>query len=385
MNSFHQRLMARFRKQEAFSRGYSPLYAALFSRLVEWLAADSAEHDPLVQWLLETGQVRQTLDVTLLLAAGLHKDILAGVPEVAALAGYFPSVGGRRQPDADFGTALRDAINGRKETLTAFIQSANVQTNETGRGLCWLLPLRAMPWREVCLVDLGASAGLNLAADKRAFRLLAEESAETLLDTGEAPPVQFVSQCRGELEPLARYERMNLPEIVDRLGCDLFPFKLDSEEAEQTLMSFVWGDQVARLKRLQEGIAAFREIQAGDVPVHLHRVNLPDELGGFLQSAVPPDRSPVVIYNTFMTVYLSDKGTSFRETIGRWAATRTQPVLWLQWEPVRSMDEGPEYGWCGWTADLWQGTTHRHWFLGWVHPHGTHIQFEPDFCFLSPP
>lgn len=379
MTSFHQRLLERFRKQETFARGYSPLYAALFSQAAAWLAADSAEADPLVQWLLETGQARQTLDVTLLLAAGLHKDVLAAVPEAAALAEYFPSAGGTRQPDGDFETALRQAIDGRKEILTAFIQSANVQTNETGRGLCWLLPLKAVPWQRVCLVDLGASAGLNLAANRRAYRLAAENSGETLLDVGEAPPVQFASRCRGVLGPLERYNEMALPEIIGRIGCDLFPFELDSEEAERTLMSFVWGDQVARLERLREGIAAFRDVQTGEVPIQLHPVNLPDGLGDFLQSAVPTDRSPVVIYNTFMTTYLSDKGASFKETIGRWAATRKEPVLWLQWEPARNLDEGPEYGWCGWTADLWQGTDHRHWFLGWVHPHGTHIQFEPDF------
>jgi hypothetical protein len=385
MDSFHQRLLERFRKQVTFSEGYSPLYAGLFGRLVEWLAADSAEEDPLVQWLLEIGQARQTLDVTLLLAAGVHKDVLSAVPQTAALAEYFPSAGGGRPIDAGFESALRQAIDGRKGTLAAFIQSANVQTNETARGLCWLFPLRAMGWREVCLVDLGASAGLNLTANKRAFRLLAESSGEPLLDIGEAPPVQFLSKCRGVLEPLERYSAMAMPEIIGRIGCDLFPFELDSQEAERTLMSYVWGDQVARLERLREGISAFQEIQAGDVPVSLHRVNLPDELSDFLRTALPADESPVVIYNTFMTTYLSDKGDSFRGTIGRWAAVRKEPVLWLQWEPVRTLDEGPEYGWCGWTADLWEGSSHKHWFLAWVHPHGTHIQFEPDFLSFPRP
>jgi hypothetical protein len=379
MRSYHERLLDRFRQQETFSRDYSPLYQALFGLVSEWLASDSAEQDPLIQWLIEVGQVRQTLDVTLLLAAGLHKDVLSAVPQAAALAEYFPSVGGQRQIDPGFEIAVRQAINGRKAALTTFIQTANVQTNETARGLCWLLPLQAVDWQQVCLVDLGASAGLNLTANKRAFRLVAEESSDPLLDVGEAPPVQFVSRCRGDLASLARYREMALPEIVGRLGCDLLPFSLDTPEAEQTLMAYVWGDQVARLERLREGIAAFREIQASEVPIRLHRVDLPDELGAFLQNAVPGDECPVVIYNTFMTTYLSDKGASFRGTIGQWAAERSQPVLWLQWEPVRDMLEGPEYGWCGWTADLWQGTSHEQWFLGWVHPHGTHIQFEPDF------
>ncbi len=384
MIPFQQRLLERFRKQENFSRDYSPLYAALFRQVAIWLAADSAEQDPLVLWLVEVGQVRQTLDVTLLLAAGLHKDVLAQVPQAQALAQYFPSVGGQRQVDEAFEMALRQAINGRKETLTTFIQTANVQTNETARGLCWLLPLLAMGWQKVCLVDLGASAGLNLLANKRAFRLVKEETAEQLLDMGQAPPEQFVSRCRGDLAPLSHDYRVHMPEIVGRIGCDLYPFALETAEAEQTLMSYVWGDQVARLHRLREGIAAFRENQSSDFPIQLYPVNLPSGLEAFLQNAVPADETPIVIYNTFMTAYLSDKGASFKETIGRWAATRTQPVLWLQWEPVRNLNAGPEYGWCGWTADLWHGPTHQHFFLAWVHPHGTHIQFEPDFATWPP-
>ena len=384
MRPFQQRLLDRFRNQETFARSYSPLYAALFSQVAAWLGADSAKHDPLVQWLVEVGQVRQTLDVTLLLLAGLHKDVLAGVPQAAALADYFPSAGGHRSLDKSFETAVRQAINGRKAFLSAFIQNANVQTNETGRGLCWLLPLQAMSWENVCLVDLGASAGLNLLANKRAFRLIREETAELLLDIGEARPIQFTSRCRGNVGPLSRYQGTTLPEIIGRIGCDLFPFSLETVEAEQTLMAYVWGDQVLRLERLREGIAAFRENQASDVPVQLHPVNLPDGLDDFLRNAVPADETPVVIYNTFMTTYLSDKGASFRERIGRWAATRRQPVLWLQWEPVRGLHAGPEYGWCGWTADLWQGPHHQHYFLAWVHPHGTQIQFEPDFTNWPP-
>jgi hypothetical protein len=177
---------------------------------------------------------------------------------------------------------------------------------------------------------------------------------------------------------------ITLTQNVGRIGCDLFPFSLETAEAEQTLMSYVWGDQVERLDRLREAIVAFRENRSSEIPIQLHPANLPDGLGDFLQNAVPTDETPVVIYNTFMTPYLSDKGASFRETIGRWAAARSQPVLWLQWEPVKDFHTGPEYGWCGWTADLWNGQTHAQRFLAWVHPHGSQIQFEPDFSHWPP-
>jgi hypothetical protein len=380
MTSFKEHLLESFHRQVTFSHDYSPLYAALYSCTASWLSAESADNDPLVQWLLETGKDRQILDVTLLLAAGLHKDVLSGAAETAALAEYYPSAGGSRRPDSGFEPALREAIIGRKESLAAFIQSANVQTNETARGLCWLLPVRAMGWEKICLVDLGASAGLNLAANKRAYGLEDETSGEVLLKIGEAPSAQFITQCRGPLSFLSRFKRMAMPEIAGRLGCDMLPFSLDTAEQELTLMSYIWPDQVARLERLQEGIAVFREVQTGPAPIQLFPVNLPEGLGDFLQNAVSMNETPVVIYNTFITIYLSDKGDSFKKTIGRWAADRQQPVLWLQWEPMHDLEGGPEYGWCGWTADLWQAGEHTRWFLAWVHPHGTHIQLEPDFA-----
>src|SRR5690606_1327638 len=68
--------------------------------------------------------------------------------------------------------ALRETIFARRDSLAAFIRRANVQTNETGRGLVWLLPVACLGWPAVHLVELGASAGLNLVADQRAYRLV---------------------------------------------------------------------------------------------------------------------------------------------------------------------------------------------------------------------
>lgn len=44
------------------------------------------------------------------------------------------------------------------------------------------------------LVDLGTSAGLNLVAERRAYRLQDKETGATLADVGLGEPVQFVTQ-----------------------------------------------------------------------------------------------------------------------------------------------------------------------------------------------
>lgn len=368
------RLAYRFGEQVQFAQGYAPLYARLFGILAGWLRAPGRETDPLVTWLVKAAAGRRSLDVSVLLLAGLHRRVLAGKEDVAALAAYYPTAGGRKSPDDPvLPGLLRHAIMDNREELAAFIRRANVQTNETARGLAWLLPLSFVSWPAVHLVDLGASAGLNLLADRRRYALVDPTGKVTRLN-GASSAAQFQTRVSGECAPLALAGR--LPTITGRSGADVHPFRLDTPDDELTLRAFVWADQPHRLARLNEGIAAFREVQAGTVPVRLAAVHLPEALPAFLHTI--GGSNPVMVYNTYMTVYLSDQGESLRRIIGEWAATQHRPVFWAQWEPPRHEDP-PHTGWCAWTVDGWQGGQHRHWRLGWVHPHGTEAIFETAF------
>ncbi len=372
------RLAYRFAAQEQFARGYAPLYARLFGILAGWLRAPGREADPLVSWLVEAAAGRRSLPVTNLLLAGLHRRVLAGEVDVAKLAAYYPTVGGQTSPgDGPLPGLLREAIQHNQAELGALIQQATVQTNETARGLAWVLPLCFVSWRVVQLVDLGASAGLNLVADRRRYGLVDTAGQLTTLNAA-LRPVQFQTRITGDIAPLAQVSR--LPIITGRAGADIHPFRLETPADELTLRAFIWADQPQRLLRLDEGIAAFRKIQAGAVPVRLAAVNLPAELPAFLRPLAGTD--PVMIYNTYMTVYLPDRGKSLRQIIGEWAATQPRPVLWAQWEPARNEDP-PQTGWCAWTLDCWQRGEHRRWHLGWVHPHGTEAMFAPGFTAMA--
>lgn len=382
MDERQQLLARKLRQHQAFAAGYSPLHASLYGALAGWLADPGLEQVELVEWLLATAGDRQTLEVILLLAAGLHREVLAGRSTVADLATYYPSAGGQKSvADGHFEVALYQAIINCRPTLTTFMAEAHVQTNETGRGLCWLLPLLSTGWPAVHLADLGASAGLNLVADLRSYRLIEADGESIIGDLGTARPVQFVTRCRGYMAGLKRCTAVSQTEILSRTGGDQSPFLLDSVEAELTLMSFVWGDQLARLQRLQEGIAAWHLVQNSPAPIRLYPVTLPAELPMFLSAHVPSDpATPVVIYNTYMTTYLPDRGSSLRDIIGHWADAQSRPVLWLQWEPPADEFGAPVPGWCAWTADLWRDKDHLHWQLGWVHPHGTVAEFGPGLA-----
>ena len=320
------RLAQRCDSQVEFARDYAPFYARLFAIMGQWFSAPDALADPLVTWLLDVSAQRAPFDVPLLLLAAVHREVLAG--DAPELAEYYPTVGGTRAMDAQLATTLRAAILNRPKPIAHFVQTANVQTNETARGMIWLLPLQAWPVSAVHLVDLGASAGLNLVAEKRAYQLFADDDLFLQIGTGQAP--QFTTNCTGAVESLPQ-RNGQLPAIESRIGSDMLPFVLDSAEKERNLAAYIWADQPHRLQRLQEGIAAFHTTNQHDTPVQLFSVTLPDQLAGFLETTLSSqlrhqaNDEPVILYNTYMTNYLPDKGAALRVIIDHWARQQPRP------------------------------------------------------------
>jgi hypothetical protein len=369
------RLARLFRKQQSFAADTSPLAACLCGIVADWLDWPSEDDEP-ATWLIEASRDCSSFAVPMLLMAGLHREILGGQSVMRPLAEFFPSVGGRRPVSATaIRPRLREAIVAHRQQLARFIQSATVQTNETARGLCWLLPIFYPGWSAIHLVDLGCSAGLNLVADQRHYRLQAENAPQPDLNIGQGRPTQFILPWSGAF---ARPSRTAIPWILSRTGCDLHPFLLHTAHDELTLMSFVWGDQAHRLAMLRQGIAALKEVETSDAPVRLLKANLPHDLPCFLARHMHVfGMTPVVVYNTYLTPYLENKGTALGQDLEQWARARNHPVLWLQWEPPHQGPKPSTLGWLGWTADLWSNGQHHHWLLAWVHPHGTAVQWLP--------
>lgn len=379
-----EQLLERFKKQAEFTKEYSPLYHTLFSIIGDWL--DSQTYNPVVEWLLEISADRSPFDVPLLLLAGLHREILLEEPGTEQLGNLYPSVSPDWRSKAErwdseafslqsqvtnLPNILHRTIWNRREALEPFIKTATVQTNETGRGIVWLLPALLTNWEEVHLVDLGASAGLNLLADQRFFRIL-NTSKKKLVDIGDGKSVQFMVTSKNTCK--LHLKKRKTPKFLSRTGCDVHPFYIKNSTDEATLTSYVWADQLSRIDRLKEGINAFRRLNTkATAPVTLYKAELPDELPTFLEKIPTDKNAPVVIYNTFMTTYLDNKGATVREHLTAWAEAQDRPVLWLQAEPPRDGKEPPEPEWLAWTADLWQNGEHQQWQLGWIQPHGTAV------------
>lgn len=370
------RLYERFCQQQRFAASTSPLTACLCGLVAEWLNRPSSEEE-LAQWLVEVSTSCSSVAVPMLLLAAVHEAVLSGAPAVRTLAVFFPSVGGRQAVDSDaLRSVFHQAVWACRQRLAAAFRQSAVQTNETSRGLCWLLPVVYTNWPAMHLVDLGCSAGLNLVADQRRYHLCGAMPGHGEMHLGAGVEESFLIPWRGDF---VAPQQQAVPRILSRLGCDRHPLALTNAANEQRLLSFVWGDQQQRLTMLRQGIAALHRVASSSAPVRLVAADLPDEVEAVFDAYLPPAHTaPVVVYNTYLTSYLPCKGRDLETQVQRWATRQAVPVLWLQWEPLRHGAAPPALGWIAWTADVWLRGEHHRWHLAWVHPHGNGIEWLPD-------
>jgi hypothetical protein len=146
-----------------------------------------------------------------------------------------------------------------REFLRDWVSTERVQTNEP-RRCWWLVPCFLEAARRTdaeafdCL-ELGCSAGLNLLWDRYGYEYAA--------GAFDGSPV-FSGEERGRPVPVG-----GLPRVRSRVGVDLAPPDLRTEEGVRLLKSFVWADQAERLADLDATIEVWRrdppEVVAGDL------------------------------------------------------------------------------------------------------------------------
>ncbi len=161
--------------------------------------------------------------------------------------------------------AFRNFCAHHEPRLAGLLATRSTQTNEIGR-CSLLLPALGIVHQEVdtelALLDVGASAGLNLLLDRYEYRY----------DPGGTVggPATVVLECgtRGPL-PLPR----SIPPITARLGLDLAPVDVADTAATNWLEACVWPDQIARFQRLSAALDVARshpvEVREGDAVADL--------------------------------------------------------------------------------------------------------------------
>lgn len=237
----------------------SPLYAELLVNLATDWEAGGVVRQACAGW--EGSPAGSVVQLRLL--AGVHRLVLQG--RAPGLQPYYPSVGGREPPVGAW-AVVRDVIAANLDELRSGLALAP-QTNEVGRAAALAVGLLDAAWRsglrEIRLLEVGASAGLNLLVDR--FRI----EAEGWSWGPPRSPVRLPGAVVGNI--VAR------PVVIrSRRGCDLAPVDASSPEGALLLSSYVWPDQLERFQRLQAALQAAAQhpvrVEAGAAGPWLERV-----------------------------------------------------------------------------------------------------------------
>ena len=336
---------ARFRRQATACAALgSPLYAALLER-----AADDIDAGGVTAETLEGYEDAPAgAAVALRLTGAVHRLVLAR--RAPGLALYYPSVGGTYVPgdavvDDAVWTAFRqvlvDHAGDVRETLTR-----PPQTNEPGRSLPLIGALavssRRTGGRPVRLVEIGASAGLNLRAEALAPIHRPEDRAAL-------PPA----------EPYA---------VSDRLGCDLDPLDPTTTDGRLTLSAYVWPDDLLRFERLRAALDI-----AARVPATVRQQGA----AALLSGTGLEDGHLTMLWHSVMWQYLDgDEQAAVLHERDRLAAAATPstPFVHVSLEPSEdvSADFAVRLRW----SDGGTGLSDE--LLGTAPPHGVPVAWADD-------
>lgn len=251
----------------------SPLY----ERLSLGVAADP-------EMLALAAHARRGQPVPNLFFAAVHLLLLKGTEH--PIAAFYPSLAEVPAGNEDPYPYFRAFCLEHSEEITRLISGRLVQTNVLRRCAC-LIPAFGLvaeePSSALALVEIGASAGLNLLWDHYSY------------DYGQgwrcgdlSSPVQLTCEVRGDLSP--PIPKM-LPKVDWRVGLDLNPIDLRDSESTLWLRALIWPEERDQANFLQHGIRLAQqnppELIAGDA-LEL----LPDIL-----AAVPQD-SALCVFHT---------------------------------------------------------------------------------------
>jgi hypothetical protein len=274
-----------FLAQAELAEGRSPLYARLWREL-----ADDARIAAIV------GSA-PAWDSPLQLMAGIHYLVLTG---------------------AATWEGIDDTLADHEAFLREWVETRGVQTNEVQR--CWtLLPcfLEAVRRTEACvldLVELGPSAGLNLAWDRYAYTYA----------NGAWGPADAALHLGGEeAREVPSHLLELLPEVRSRTGIDRSPIDVTSDDGGLLLKSFVWADQAERLERLDAAVAAVRADPPALVEGDLAE-RLPEILEGLRDS-----EALTLVWETAVLGYVPEESRrGLYETIADFG--ERQPIAFVQ-------------------------------------------------------
>jgi hypothetical protein len=347
-----QRVASDFRWQAQDCRA---LGSVLYGMLLDRCSNDLEAGGPTAELLAEHLGYRRRDVLPLRLLAAVHAVVLMGfAPELAA---YYPSVGGQLPGDDRLlWERFRFVLIERGEAIRPWLDQAP-QTNEVGRGaslaggLAFIAAESQLPLR---LVEIGASAGLNLRADR--FRI----AGDVAVRGPESSPLILPNAWQGVAPPEVAVD------VIDRVGVDLAPVDPTTEDGRLRLKAFVWADQVGRLARLD---GAFQI--AAQVPA---RLDTGDAIAAVQQLSLSAGTWTVLWHSVFRQYLDSDRYGELDAAITavgeRATSTMRFAHLSLEPEPTSAPNAFPVL------LTTWPGGRHRR--LATAPAHGLPVTWLAD-------
>ena len=293
----------------------SPLYASLLESAADDLGLEGPVWAVLEGFQEEPGSAA----LALRLMGAVHRLVLDDT--LSDLAAHYPSTGGDGDPSTAW-PVFRQALIDHRSEIRGLL-GTGCQTNEVGRSAALVggfLEVAHRTGLPLCILEIGASAGLNLLWDRYRY-----ESAEGAWGD-EASPARFTHSYVIP-PPLNRQAT-----VIKRMGCDLHPIDPASDAGSLALRSFIWADQLGRLALLDGAIEIAREM-----PAVVEQADAADFLQRELARQVP-DVATVVFHSVFMQ-YVDEAGRRRIEAViseARRSAGRDSPIFHLRLEPGKT-------------------------------------------------
>jgi hypothetical protein len=296
------------------------------------------------------------------LLAGVFRLVLAD--EAPGLRPYYACLGGDGRPEEAW-PAMREVIAGHVPTLRAALDVAP-QTNEVGRAAALLVGLFQLVAetgvRRVRLLELGASAGLNLLVDR--FRVAGSGWRWGPVDS----PLQLLDAVEGPVRPEALT-------VVERTGCDLAPVDATTVEGSRLLTSFVWPFDLHRHARLRAALEVAR-----DHPVRVDRAAagtwLPDRLA---EDGEDADHLTVVWHSVTQLYWPAAEVAAVDTALAAHGRRHRVAEVAMEFEP-EDVAGGATSRWPTLRTRWWDpahGPGVRETLLGTVHDHGLPVRLRP--------
>jgi hypothetical protein len=317
-------LLASFERQITWCSQPAPFSARVLRRTHAWLQADAGASAALGAVAADPSAAA----VALRWLGGLHHLALRGLAPFSQL--WADASADTPAEDAVLDARLDEAIRRAWQTQRPAVDAALAlppQTNEVQRSaalLPGLLHVASRCGRPLELLEIGASAGLNLWCDRYrhdhgVWAWGDAEAGLTLRCDWQGPP------------PAGAAARLH---IARRAACDAQPIDLTRPDESLRLASFIWPDQAGRLARLH----AARHLVAGWMAAEGVAVEaLP--AADFLRRELAARRQghALVLMHSVVWQYIDSaeqQAISARVEAAGAAATPASPLAWLRLEPL---------------------------------------------------